>query len=176
MWLGNGQKSTVEQLTHARWTWITWRPAEPTSDIIIWQSNVPLPPAALGRSTCDLILVTTGAPKVILGTKCPSICVIRSTRLVSGQCLLGRWTPNASLSRRGHLRSCGIGTTKERNVQCQRVASPHPLRWSLSMPHPEQRNPRSGSKAQWLLEETLLRDTPEAWRRAGMADGRRTMG
>jgi hypothetical protein len=44
-----------------------------TSAIIIWQSNVPLPPFCDGRATCDLILVTTGAPKVMLGTKWPSI-------------------------------------------------------------------------------------------------------
>jgi hypothetical protein len=39
----------------------------------MWQSNVPLPPGFEGLSTCDLILVTTGAPKVMLGTKWPSI-------------------------------------------------------------------------------------------------------
>jgi hypothetical protein len=39
----------------------------------MWQSNVPLPPGFEGLSTCDLIFVTTGAPKVMLGTKWPSI-------------------------------------------------------------------------------------------------------
>lgn len=44
-----------------------------TSAIIIWQSNVPLFPGVAGFATCDRIFVTTGAPKVILGTKCPSM-------------------------------------------------------------------------------------------------------
>lgn len=44
-----------------------------TSAIIIWQSKVPLPNAALGRSTCGRIMVTTGAPKVMFGTKWPSM-------------------------------------------------------------------------------------------------------
>jgi hypothetical protein len=39
----------------------------------MWQSNVPLPPGFEGLSTCGLIFVTTGAPKVMLGTKWPSI-------------------------------------------------------------------------------------------------------
>lgn len=41
--------------------------------IIMWQSKVPLPLASVGRATCDRILVTTGAPKVMLGTKWPSM-------------------------------------------------------------------------------------------------------
>lgn len=45
-----------------------------TSEIIIWQSNVPFPCLWLGFATCDRIFVTTGAPNVMLGTKWPSIC------------------------------------------------------------------------------------------------------
>lgn len=45
----------------------------PTSAIIMWQSKVPLPFAAVGRSTWERILVTTGGPKVMLGTKWPSM-------------------------------------------------------------------------------------------------------
>ena len=45
---------------------------ERTSAIIIWQSKVPLPIFSVGFATCPRIVVTTGAPKVIFGTKCPS--------------------------------------------------------------------------------------------------------
>ncbi len=44
-----------------------------TSAIIMWQSNVPFPWAALGRETWGRIFDTTGAPKVMLGTKWPSM-------------------------------------------------------------------------------------------------------
>ena len=44
-----------------------------TSAIIIWQSKVPRPLGRDGRSTCGRTFVTTGAPKVMLGTKWPSI-------------------------------------------------------------------------------------------------------
>jgi hypothetical protein len=44
-----------------------------TSAIIMWQSKVPRPYAPVGRSTWERILVTTGAPKVMLGTKWPSM-------------------------------------------------------------------------------------------------------
>lgn len=40
-----------------------------TSAIIMWQSKVPRPWGSVGRLTCERILVTTGAPKVMLGTK-----------------------------------------------------------------------------------------------------------
>lgn len=39
----------------------------------MWQSKVPLPKASFGRSTCERIMVTTGGPNVMFGTKCPSI-------------------------------------------------------------------------------------------------------
>jgi hypothetical protein len=42
-----------------------------TSAIIIWQSKVPLPIGLSGRCTRVRIFVTTGAPKVMFGTKCP---------------------------------------------------------------------------------------------------------
>lgn len=45
----------------------------PTSAIIMWQSNVPLPFDDVGRETWGRIFDTTGAPKVMLGTKWPSI-------------------------------------------------------------------------------------------------------
>ena len=51
---------------------------ERTSAIIIWQSKVPLPNAEFGRLTWERILVTTGAPKVMLGTKWPSMISICS--------------------------------------------------------------------------------------------------
>jgi hypothetical protein len=54
-----------------------------TSAIIIWQSNVPLPPGFLGRSTCGRIFDTTGGPNVMLGTKWPSICAFEGTANVS---------------------------------------------------------------------------------------------
>lgn len=44
-----------------------------TSAIIMWQSNVPRPWFVVGWSTCLRILATTGAPKVMLGTKWPSL-------------------------------------------------------------------------------------------------------
>lgn len=44
-----------------------------TSEIIMWQSNVPFPCFWVGFATWLRILVTTGAPKVIFGTKCPSM-------------------------------------------------------------------------------------------------------
>src|SRR5689334_571361 len=44
-----------------------------TSAIIIWQSKVPEPPASFGLSTCFLSFPITGAPKVMFGTKWPSI-------------------------------------------------------------------------------------------------------
>lgn len=47
--------------------------AERTSAIIMWQSNVPFPNFSLGPSTWPRILVTTGGPNVIFGTKCPSL-------------------------------------------------------------------------------------------------------
>lgn len=46
---------------------------ELTSAIIMWQSKVPLPNLASGVSTWPRILVTTGAPKVMFGTKWPSL-------------------------------------------------------------------------------------------------------
>lgn len=48
-----------------------------TSEIIIWQSNVPLPIGSSGRCTRERIFVTTGAPKVMFGTKCPCSLVKR---------------------------------------------------------------------------------------------------
>ena len=44
-----------------------------TSAIIMWQSNVPRPPASFGLSTCFLSFPITGAPNVMFGTKWPSI-------------------------------------------------------------------------------------------------------
>ena len=44
-----------------------------TSAIIMWQSKVPLPCRDRGRSTCERIFFTTGAPNVMLGTKWPSM-------------------------------------------------------------------------------------------------------
>jgi hypothetical protein len=55
-----------------------------TSAIIMWQSNVPLPPGYFGRATCERILETMGAPKVMFGTKCPS--------------MTSRWTQSHPLS------------------------------------------------------------------------------
>lgn len=50
-------------------------PAIPcTSAIIMWQSNVPRPAGWAGFSTCGRTLATTGAPKVMFGTKWPSLC------------------------------------------------------------------------------------------------------
>lgn len=77
-----------------------------TSAIIIWQSKVPFPCLVVGFCTWLRILVTTGAPNVILGTKCPSImstcshCMIRGVSKYSsgtaqergefGTCLIAR--------------------------------------------------------------------------------------
>lgn len=44
-----------------------------TSAIIKWQSKMPFPNAVSGLATCDRMCVTTGAPNVMLGTKCPSM-------------------------------------------------------------------------------------------------------
>lgn len=44
-----------------------------TSAIIMWQSKVPRPVGCEGFATCFLIEATTGGPKVILGTKWPSL-------------------------------------------------------------------------------------------------------
>lgn len=56
-----------------------------TSAIIMWQSNVPRPCASVGRSTCPRILATTGAPNVMLGTKCPSLRACARAANVSRQ-------------------------------------------------------------------------------------------
>ena len=53
----------------------------PTSSIIIWQSKVPFPRAVLGRATWGRSLDTTGAPKVMLGTKWPSMISIWSLHI-----------------------------------------------------------------------------------------------
>ena len=54
----------------------------PTSAIIMWQSKVPFPRAVLGRWTWGRSLDTTGAPKVMLGTKWPSMISIWSLHIL----------------------------------------------------------------------------------------------